>query len=99
MISSGFTDDLFPANEATRYYNRTRAQYPNTPLSLFFGDFGHQRAANKTDVRAALNHQGKSLGRALPLGHRITAGVERHLVHADMPRHRRNTFRWPADRR
>ncbi len=57
MISSGFTDDLFPANEATRYYNRTRAQYPNTPLSLFFGDFGHQRAANKTDVRAALNAQ------------------------------------------
>ena len=54
MISSGFTDDLFPVNEATRFYNRTRAQYPNTPLRLFFGDFGHQRAQNKADVRAAL---------------------------------------------
>lgn len=54
MISSGFTDDLFPANEATRFYNRTRAEYPNTPLGLFFGDFGHPRAANKADVRAAL---------------------------------------------
>ena len=57
MISSGFTDDLFPANEATRYYNRTRAQFPSTPLGLFFGDFGHMRAANKTDVRAALTTQ------------------------------------------
>ena len=43
LISSGFTDDLFPVNEATRFYNRTRAQFPNTPLALFFGSFGHQR--------------------------------------------------------
>ena len=31
LISSGFTDDLFPVNEATRFYNRTRAEYPDTP--------------------------------------------------------------------
>jgi len=54
MISSGFTDDLFPANEATRFYNRTRAEFPDTPLGLFFGDFGHQRAQNKAGVKAAL---------------------------------------------
>ena len=48
MISNGFTDDLFPADEAIRYYNRIRSQYPNAPISLFFGDFGHMRAANKS---------------------------------------------------
>lgn len=47
LISSGFTDDLFPADEALRFYNRTRTEHPGTPISLFFGDFGHPRAANK----------------------------------------------------
>jgi predicted acyl esterase len=60
MISSGFSDDLFPANEATRFYNRTKAQYPNTPLALFFGDFGHMRAQNKADVTSALTTQENS---------------------------------------
>ncbi|MCO5327769.1 MAG: acetylxylan esterase [Solirubrobacterales bacterium] len=60
LISSGFTDDLFPVNEATRFYNRTRAQYPNTPLALFFGSFGHARGqsqANVTTARTALEDQ------------------------------------------
>ena len=30
LISNGFTDDLFPADEAIRYYNRTRTQYPRS---------------------------------------------------------------------
>lgn len=50
LISSGFTDDLFPANEATRYYNRTRAQYPDSPIGLFFGSFGHMRGQNGSEV-------------------------------------------------
>ncbi|MCB8914648.1 MAG: acetylxylan esterase [Thermoleophilales bacterium] len=50
LISSGFTDDLFPANEATRFYNRTRAQYPNSPIGLFFGSFGHMRGQNGSEV-------------------------------------------------
>ncbi len=54
LISSGFTDDLFPVNEATRFYNRTRAQYPNSPLSLFFGSFGHARGQNQSNVVTAL---------------------------------------------
>ena len=54
LISSGFTDDLFPADEAIRFYNRTRTEFPATPIKLYFGDFGHQRAANKTDVSQAL---------------------------------------------
>ncbi len=53
LISSGFTDDLFPANEATRYYNRTRAQYPDSPIGLFFGSFGHMRGQNGAEVNSA----------------------------------------------
>jgi hypothetical protein len=54
LISNGFDDDLFPPDEAIGYYNRIRAQYPNAPISLFFGDFGHMRALNKSDVTNAL---------------------------------------------
>jgi hypothetical protein len=55
LISNGFTDDLFPVDEAIRYYNRTKTQYPKAPISLFFGDFGHPRAQNKPDVTSALS--------------------------------------------
>ena len=44
---NGFTDDLFPVDEALRFANRTRAQYPSTPLSMLFLDFGHMRGQNK----------------------------------------------------
>lgn len=47
LIANGWTDDLFPVDEALRYYNRTKTQYPKTPISLFFADFGHPRAQNK----------------------------------------------------
>jgi hypothetical protein len=50
LISNGFTDDLFPADEAVRFYNRTRTEHPNTDIAMFFGDFGHPRAENKDDV-------------------------------------------------
>ena len=51
LISNGWTDDLFPPDEAIRFYNRTRTQYPNAQLNLFFMDFGHQRGQNKpTDL-------------------------------------------------
>jgi hypothetical protein len=55
LMSSGFTDDLFPVDETIRYYNRTRGQYPDAHLALFFGDFGHMRAQNKPDVTTALD--------------------------------------------
>ena len=54
LISSGFTDDLFPVDEALRYSNRTAKRYPRLPISLFFGDFGHQRAQNKHAERSHL---------------------------------------------
>lgn len=54
LIASGFTDDLFPVDEALRFANRTARRYPRLPVSLFLGDFGHQRAANKPRQRAHL---------------------------------------------
>ncbi|MCB0857837.1 MAG: acetylxylan esterase [Solirubrobacterales bacterium] len=56
LISSGYTDDLFPANEATRFYNRTRAEHPSSPISLFFGSFGHPRGQNGSEVTTALRN-------------------------------------------
>jgi predicted acyl esterase len=56
LISNGWTDDLFPPDEAIRFYNRTRTQYPGAVLNLFFSDAGHQRGQNKsadTAVRVA----------------------------------------------
>jgi predicted acyl esterase len=51
LLQSGWNDDLFPADEALRMYQRTRAQYPGDPISLFFADFGHSRSQNKgTDI-------------------------------------------------
>ncbi len=46
FLSSGFTDDLFPPDEVLRYANRTRRLHPRAPISMLFGDFGHQRASN-----------------------------------------------------
>src|SRR5256885_431896 len=57
LISNGFTDDLFPVDEAVRFYNRTKTQYPDAPVSLFFGDFGHPRAQNKADVARRLTNR------------------------------------------
>ena len=42
-ISNGWTDDLFPPDEAIRFYNRTRTNHPGTPIALIFTDHGHQR--------------------------------------------------------
>jgi hypothetical protein len=54
FIASGFTDDLFPVDEALRFANRMRRLHPRVPLSLLLGDFGHQRSANKPPERAEL---------------------------------------------
>jgi predicted acyl esterase len=71
LIANGWTDDLFPADEALRYYNRTQTQYPDAPISLFFGDWGHPRAQNKAAdlalyvaaVHSWLDHYVKGIGR------------------------------------
>jgi predicted acyl esterase len=47
LMQSGWNDDLFPVDESVRFYNRTRAQYPGDPITLFLMDDGHARSQNK----------------------------------------------------
>jgi pimeloyl-ACP methyl ester carboxylesterase len=47
LLSSGFTDDLFPPAETLRFANLVKALYPKVPLSLMYFDYGHQRGQNK----------------------------------------------------
>jgi predicted acyl esterase len=54
LISNGWTDDLFPPDEAIRFYNRTRTQYPGAQVNVFFMDYGHQRGQNKAADTAVL---------------------------------------------
>lgn len=54
FLAAGFTDDLFPADESVRFANRTQRRFPNSPLRMDLGDFGHQRAANKPAERERL---------------------------------------------
>jgi predicted acyl esterase len=54
LMSPGFTDDLFPVDEVIRFYNRTRANYPNTPMSIFAGSFGHARGQSQPNVLSTL---------------------------------------------
>lgn len=60
LIGAGFTDDVFPVDEALRFYNRTRAEHPEAPITLMLADFGHQRAQNKGPESAAW--AGRQLG-------------------------------------
>ncbi|MDO9409460.1 CocE/NonD family hydrolase [Patulibacter sp.] len=41
LISNGWNDDLFPVDEALRYYNKVRANHPTTPIKLIGLDLGH----------------------------------------------------------
>ena len=76
LISSGWTDDLFPPDEAIRFYNRTRTQYSEADVSLIFMDNGHQRGQNKgADIAllrerqdAWLDHYVKGEGAEPPQG-------------------------------
>lgn len=76
FVASGFTDDLFPVDEAVRFVNRLRAEHPDVPVAMMVGDFGHQRASNKAAVRAELvarihgwmDFQLRGSGTAVPAG-------------------------------
>jgi X-Pro dipeptidyl-peptidase (S15 family)/X-Pro dipeptidyl-peptidase C-terminal non-catalytic domain len=55
LIENGWTDDLFPPEQAIRVYNQASG---STPVSLQFGDLGHSRGSNKPTVNRAFNEQG-----------------------------------------
>ena len=54
LISNGFTDDLFPVDEAVRYANKVFSKYPRAPISQLHFDFGHPRGQNKAADMALL---------------------------------------------
>jgi hypothetical protein len=57
LLANGFTDDLFPVDEAVRYVNLEHSLYPSDPVALIDGDFGHQPAQNKPGDRALLSRR------------------------------------------
>jgi fermentation-respiration switch protein FrsA (DUF1100 family) len=67
LIENGWTDDLFPPEQAIRIYNQVGG---SSPVSLQFGDLGHSRGSNKPTVNQAFNEQGAAFfGRYLRGGH------------------------------
>jgi predicted acyl esterase len=46
--AQGFTDDLFPLDEAKRMLLALKTTNPAYPMALYLGDIGHPRASNKT---------------------------------------------------
>lgn len=56
LIENGWTDDLFPPEQAIRLYNRESG----SPVSLQLGDLGHSRGSNKAMVNRAFNEQGSA---------------------------------------
>jgi pimeloyl-ACP methyl ester carboxylesterase len=55
LIENGWTDDLYPPEEAIRVYNQLS---PTSPVTLQFGDVGHSPADNKSTVTQAFAAQG-----------------------------------------
>ena len=70
LISNGFTDDLFPVDEAVRFYNRTRDQYPGADISMFHIDYGHHARPEQGRRHRRAPRPPGGLVRLLPEGRR-----------------------------
>jgi len=55
LIENGWTDDLFPPEQAIRVYNQAHG---SSPVSLQLGDLGHSRGSNKPTVNRPFNEEG-----------------------------------------
>jgi len=74
FVYSAWTDDLFPADEAVRFWRKTRELHPDAELALHFADlFGHPRAglanglgAVPERIEAFLARHLKGTGEPLP---------------------------------
>jgi predicted acyl esterase len=55
LLQSGWTDELFPASQSIRAYNRARTEKGNVALQL--GDLGHSRGSNKIGEDHAFQEQ------------------------------------------
>jgi hypothetical protein len=54
-IAQGWTDELFPVDQALRAYNDLREGNDDAEVTLDLGDFGHPRASNPEGVVRARN--------------------------------------------
>jgi fermentation-respiration switch protein FrsA (DUF1100 family) len=57
LIQSGWTDDLFPPEQALRVYAYLRKNHPEVAPSLQLGDLGHSRGSNKPTMNHFFNDQ------------------------------------------
>ena len=89
FVAQGFTDDLFPVVEADRMVQALRSIDSAYPVSAYYGDIGHPRAANKSvEVDYAL-----SLIRAWLAYHVKGQGTApANVVHAALTRPRGEAF-------
>ncbi|HEV7496211.1 CocE/NonD family hydrolase [Baekduia sp.] len=58
LLQSGWTDALFPVNQALGAYDHIRKQSKSAPVALQLGDLGHAPAANHAKDVAAYDAQG-----------------------------------------
>lgn len=69
LIESGWTDELFPPEQALRVYSYLRRTYGDeAPVSLQLGDLGHSRGSNKPGTNHYFNDQAAGFFAAHLLG-------------------------------
>ncbi|HEX2706818.1 MAG TPA: CocE/NonD family hydrolase [Solirubrobacterales bacterium] len=68
LIQSGWTDELFPAEQALRVYDYLRSRDKKAPVSLQLGDLGHSRGSNKPGLNHYFNNQAAKFFAANLLG-------------------------------
>ena len=88
LLSSGFTDDLFPVAETLRYATLVKRLYPTVPLKLMYVDYGHMRGQNKTRRHARGCSARQRLDRPLRDGQGQGAQAGRHRADPDLPERR-----------
>lgn len=57
LIQSGWTDELFPPEQALRVYRYLRSRNRRAPVALQLGDLGHSRGSNKPGLNHLFNDQ------------------------------------------
>lgn len=57
LIQSGWTDELFPPEQALRVYGYLRSRDKRAPVALQLGDLGHSRGSNKPGLNHYFNNQ------------------------------------------
>ena len=64
LITSGWNDDLFPADEAIRYYNRTRSEHPGAAIALILAE---RRAPARAEPGSRLGLRARARAPVVPV--------------------------------